>query len=158
MKPQPTLAQQRWMDLEFGLFVHFGINTFYDTEWSDGTLDPAKFNPTNFDPNQWCRAAREAGMKFLVLVTKHHDGFCNWPTEQTDYSVKNTPFQRDVVGEVAKAARENGLKLGLYYSLWDCHEPTHDRDDAAYADFMKRQLSELLSNYGPIVELWFDGM
>lgn len=158
MNPQPTPAQKRWRDLKFGLFIHFGINTFYDLEWSDGTLDPAAFNPTEFDPDQWCQAARSAGMKFVVLVTKHHDGFCLWPSAHTDYSVKATPFGRDVVAEVVRAARQNDLHVGFYYSLWDCHEPTHDSDDAAYAAFMKRQLSELLTGYGPIVELWFDGM
>ena len=156
--PQPTPAQRRWMDLRFGMFVHFGINTFYDVEWSDGKLDPQAFNPAEFDPDQWCRVARAAGMKFLVLVTKHHDGFCNWPSAHTDYCVKNTPFGRDVVGEVVAAARRQGLEVGLYYSLWDCHHSSHDADDAAYAEYMKAQLSELLSNYGPIVELWFDGM
>ena len=106
---QPTAAQHHWMELGFGMFLHFGINTFYDVEWSDGTLDASAFNPTEFDPEQWCRVAREAGTKFVVLVCKHHDGFCNWPTAHTEYSVKNTPFGRDVVGEVVAAARAEGL-------------------------------------------------
>lgn len=157
MTPQPTPAQRHWMNLKFGMFLHFGLNTFYDLEWSDGTLDPAGFNPTEFDPAQWCSVAKNAGMKFIVMVTKHHDGFCNWRTQHTDYSVAASPFQRDVVGEVVEAARRHGLEVGLYYSLWDRNHPAHDSDDAAYTDYMKRQLSELLMNYGPIVELWFDG-
>jgi alpha-L-fucosidase len=158
MNLQPTPAQRRWMDLKFGMFIHFGINTFYDVEWSDGTLDPQAFNPKQFDPDQWCQTARRAGMKFIVLVTKHHDGFCNWPSAHTEYSVRATPFGRDVVGEVVRAAHRHGLEVGLYYSLWDRSHPAHDADDAAYVQYMKLQLAELLTNYGPIVEVWFDGM
>ena len=153
----PTEAQRRWMDLRFGLFIHFGINTFYDKEWSDGTLDPSGFNPTALDTDQWCSAAREAGMKYVVLVTKHHDGFCNWPTRYTRYSVASTPFKGDVVGSLVNSAYKYGLAVGFYYSLWDRHEPTHDTDEYAYVEFMKHQLAELLTRYGPVVELWFDG-
>lgn len=153
----PTPAQQQWMDMGFGMFIHFGINTYYDKEWSDGTLDAGAFNPVELDTDQWCSVAKKAGMKYMVLVTKHHDGFCLWPTRYTSYSVKNTPYQGDVVAELAKSCRKYDLKLGLYYSLWDRHEPLHDNDENAYVQFMKDQLSELLSNYGEIVELWFDG-
>jgi alpha-L-fucosidase len=145
------------MDLGFGLFVHFGINTYYDVEWSDGTLDPARVAPERLDTDQWCRAAAAAGMKYVVLVTKHHDGFCNWPTKQTSYSVAATPFRGDVVGALANSAHKHGLRLGFYYSLWDRREPTHDRDEDAYVEFMTRQLTELLTGYGPVAELWFDG-
>ena len=154
---RPSPAQQRWMDLGFGLFVHFGINTYYDVEWSDGTLDPAAFNPVDLDTDQWCRAASEAGMRYVVLVTKHHDGFCNWPTRYTDYSVASTPFEGDVVGSLVDSARKYDLAIGFYYSLWDRHEPTYALGDHAYVDFMKDQLTELLTHYGPVVELWFDG-
>ena len=153
----PTPAQRAWMDLKFGMFIHFGINTYYGLEWSDGTLDPSAFNPAGLDTDKWCRTARNAGMKYIVLVTKHHDGFCLWPTAYTDYSVKSTPFKGDVVDELARSARKYGLKLGLYYSLWDRHEPLHDSDEYAYVGFMKNQLTELLTTYGEIVELWFDG-
>jgi alpha-L-fucosidase len=149
------------MDLGSGLFVHFGINTFYDVEWSDGTLSPAAYDPHDLDTDQWCRCARAAGMRFVVLTAKHHDGFCNWPTAHTDYSVRAAPWRGgrgDLVGELAASARRHGLELGLYYSLWDRHEPTHDTDEAAYAAFMRAQLAELLTGYGPLVELWFDGM
>lgn len=146
------------MDLRFGLFIHFGINTFNDVEWSDGTLDPKTFDPTDLDTDGWCAAAKAAGMTFVCPITKHHDGFCNWPTQETDYSVSASPFGEDVLARIVASARKHGLKVAFYYSLWDRHEPTHDQDDAAYADFMKRQLTELLTNYGDIVEIWFDGM
>ncbi len=155
--PEPTQAQQAWMALKFGMFIHFGINTYYDVEWSDGTLDPAKFNPVALDTDQWCRVAASAGMKYLVVNTKHHDGFCLWPTRYTDYSVKASPFQDDYLARVVSSARKYDLKVGFYYSLWDRHEPTHDTSDFAYVEFMKNQLRELLTGYGEIVELWFDG-
>lgn len=153
---EPTAAQKAWLELGFGMFVHFGINTFNDAEWSDGTLDPATYNPTEFDADQWVSAAKSAGVGYLLLVSKHHDGFCNWPSRWTDYHVGNTPFGRDVIGEVADACRRAGLKLGLYYSLWDRHEPSYTNDHA-YAIYMKRQLAELLTRYGEIIEVWFDG-
>jgi alpha-L-fucosidase len=155
---QPTADQQAWMQLKFGLFLHFGINTFYDLEWSDGTLDPIRYAPSELDTDQWCAAASAAGMKFVVLVTKHCDGFCNWPTRFTNYSVKKSSYRGDLVAAVARSAEKFGLKLGLYYSLWDCHEKSHDTDDRVYAEFMKNQLTELLTGYGSVVELWFDGM
>lgn len=155
--PVPTPDQRAWMELGFGLFVHFGINSYYDVEWSDGTLDPARYNPTELDPDQWCRAAKAAGMKFLVFVTKHCDGFCNWPTAHTNYSVKATPYGGDVLRKVAEACARHGLKLGLYYSLWDRNHPQF-QNDASYADYVKAQLSELLTGYGPVCEIWFDAM
>ncbi|WP_194774821.1 alpha-L-fucosidase [Pararhodonellum marinum] len=155
--PEPNNTQREWMDLEFGMFVHFGINTYYDTEWSDGTLDPIKFNPSELDTDQWCQVAVAAGMKYIVLITKHHDGFCLWPSKYTDYSVKSSPYKGDLVKELVNSARKYGLKVGLYYSLWDRHETSHDTDDWAYVEFMKNQIAELLTDYGPIVELWFDG-
>lgn len=155
---KPTKAQQDWMDLKFGMFIHFGINTYYDKEWSDGTLDLAAYNPTELDTDQWCRVAKEAGMNYIVLVTKHHDGFCLWPTKYTDYSVANTSNPTDVVGELARSAKKYGLKLGLYYSSWDRREKSHDEDEYRYVNsFMKGQLEELLTNYGEVCELWFDG-
>ena len=155
MDAQPTEAQRRWMGLKFGMLLHFGINTYYDVEWSDGTLDPRKYNPVELDTDQWCAAAHEAGQRFVVITAKHHDGFCNWPTKHTDYSIKATPCRKDVLGELANSAQKKGLGLGFYYSLWDRR---HDKgDDAAYADFMLGQLDELCTMYGPLVELWFDG-
>jgi len=153
----PTPAQKAWMDLGFGMFVHFGINTYYDREWSDGTLDPSSFNPTNLDTDQWCRVAKAAGMKYIIPVCKHHDGFCLWDTKYTDYSVNATPFKKDVLAELANSAQKHGLKLGVYYSLWDRNNLLHDTNEPAYVDWMKQQLEELLTNYGEITELWFDG-
>jgi alpha-L-fucosidase len=155
--PEPSSEQRQWMDLKFGLFVHFGINTYYDKEWSDGTLDPSIYHPTKLDTDQWCRVAKAAGMRYVVLVAKHHDGFCNWRTRHTDYSLRSTPYKGDVVAELVNSAHKHGQQVGLYYSLWDRHEKTHDSSDFAYVDFMKRQLDELLGEYGPVAELWFDG-
>jgi len=155
--PKPSANQEKWMAYKFGMFLHFGINTYYDTEWSDGTLDPSKVNPTGLDTDQWCSVAKDAGMKYVVLVTKHHDGFCNWPTKFTDYSVTATPLKIDLVKRVSDSAKKFGLDFGIYYSLWDRHEKTHDKDEKAYVEFMKNQLRELLTNYGPVCELWFDG-
>ncbi len=154
---QPDQVQKDWMALKFGLFVHFGINTYYDTEWSDGTLDPAKFNPEALDTDQWCRTAKAAGMKYAVLIAKHHDGFCLWPSKHTAYSVTASPFKKDIVAEFVNSANKHGLKTGLYYSLWDRNNTLHDSDEAAYIDWMKLQLEELLTNYGPMTEMWFDG-
>lgn len=153
----PTPQQKAWMDLRFGMFIHFGINTYYDKEWSDGTLDPKAFNPEQLDTDQWCRTAVEAGMKYIVLITKHHDGFCLWPSKHTAYTVAASPWKGDLVAQVANSAAKYGLKLGLYYSLWDRNQKLHDTNELAYVDWMKLQLEELLTNYGDVVELWFDG-
>lgn len=155
--PQPSAAQKAWMDMGFGLFIHFGINTYYDKEWSDGTLDPRGFDLVKPDTDQWCRAAVAAGMKYVVVVTKHHDGFCLWPTKYTDYSVRASSYKGDVLAELANSANKHGLKLGFYYSLWDRNNMLHDYNEQAYVDWMKLQLEELLTGYGPLCELWFDG-
>jgi alpha-L-fucosidase len=154
----PSQAQRNWMALKFGMFVHFGINTYFDTEWSDGTLDAQKFDPKELDTDQWCRVAKAAGMRYIVITAKHHDGFCLWPSQYTDYSVAASPFFKgDVIADLAESASRHDLKLGLYYSLWDRNCALHDQNDLAYVEYMKNQLDELLSNYGPIVCLWFDG-
>ena len=154
---EPDQWQKAFMDLKFGMFVHFGINTFYDREWSEGDLDPSAYNPAQLDTDQWCRVARDAGMKYLVFTAKHHDGFCNWSTSYTDYSVLSTPFKKDVLELLASSARKYGLKLGLYYSLWDSNNVLHNTNEHAYVEFMKAQLEELLNNYGDILLIWFDG-
>lgn len=156
---KPTPQQTAWQDLEFGVILHFSTNTFLDREWGDGTADPAVFNPTNFDPDQWMKAIRDSGAKYVVLVAKHHDGFCLSPTEQTAYSVKSSPWKDgkgDVVGDVARAARKYGLKFGVYLSPWDRHEPKY-KDSAAYDEYYQAELSELASSYGDLVEFWLDG-
>jgi alpha-L-fucosidase len=156
---RPAPYQVAWQDLEFGVIVHFSTNTFLDREWGDGTASPAVFNPAGFDPEQWMKAIRDAGAKYVVLVAKHHDGFCLWPTEQTDYSIKASPWRDgkgDVVGEVARAARKYGLKFGVYLSPWDRHEPRY-KDAAAYDRYYNSQLEELATRYGDLVEFWLDG-
>lgn len=156
---KPTPQQVEWQDLEFGVIIHFSTNTFLDREWGDGTASPSVFNPTQFDPDQWMQAIKAAGAKYVVLVAKHHDGFCLWPTEQTDYSVKASPWENgkgDVVGDVARAARKYGLKFGIYLSPWDRHDPRY-RDSAAYDRYYNAELAELAQNYGDLVELWLDG-
>jgi alpha-L-fucosidase len=156
---QPSPQQVEWQDLEFGVIIHFSTNTFLDREWGDGTADPSIFNPTRFDPDQWMKAIRNSGAKYVVLVAKHHDGFCLWPTEQTSYSVKSSPWQNghgDVVGDVARSARKYGLKFGVYLSPWDRHEPKY-KDPVAYDAYYQAELTELASNYGELVEFWLDG-
>ena len=157
IKPSPQ--QLAWQDLEFGVIIHFGTNTFLDREWGDGTASPKVFNPTQFDPEQWMRAIRAAGAKYVVLVAKHHDGFCLWPTQQTDYSVQSSSWgngKGDVVQLVSEAARKYGLKFGVYLSPWDRHEPKY-RNSAAYDNYYIAQLQELATNYGDLVEFWLDG-
>ena len=157
--PLPSPAQARWQDLELGFFCHFGLNTFHSREWGDGTDCPASFNPSALDARQWAQAAKDAGFKYFMLTAKHHDGFCLWPTKTTEYSVCASPWKNgggDVVRECADACREIGLLFGLYLSPWDRNALCYP-DAAAYDDFYAAQLTELLTGYGPLVELWFDG-
>ncbi|MFC3801675.1 alpha-L-fucosidase [Cohnella sp. GCM10012308] len=156
---RPSKAQLAWQDLELGMFCHFGINTFTGNEWGDGTDAPGRFNPTHFDANQWVSVAKRAGFRYLILTAKHHDGFCLWPTRTTDYSVRSSPWrdgQGDVVREVSDACQAAGIAFGLYLSPWDRHESCYP-DQSAYDDFYAEQLTELLTQYGPLVEVWFDG-
>ena len=141
------------------MFIHFGINSFSNVEWSDGTIPALDYKPTAIDAEQWVRIAYEAGMNYVILITKHHDGFCMWDSIYTEYSVANSGNKTDVVRAVADACVKYNIKLGLYYSLWDCHEPSFKVDfDEGYIKFMCNQLTELLDgNYGEVVELWFDG-
>jgi alpha-L-fucosidase len=157
LKPSPQ--QVEWQDLEFGVLIHFGTNTYLDREWGDGTADPQIFNPTQLDAEQWLRAAKAAGAKYVVLVAKHHDGFCLWPTKQTSYGVKSSPWENgngDVVKRVSDAARKMGMKFGVYLSPWDRHEPRY-KNSAEYDDYYAAQLDELTSHYGDLVEFWLDG-
>jgi alpha-L-fucosidase len=140
----------------YGMFIHFGLNTFNEIEWSDGKLPASSYNPTKLDCNQWVKTAKEAGFRYVILITKHHDGFCLWDSKYTNYDVASSPVKTDVVAEVAKACKKYGIKLGLYYSLWDRHEISY-KNELAYKDYMKNQLAELMTNYGEICELWFDG-
>jgi alpha-L-fucosidase len=158
-RPVPTPAQLAWQRSELALFLHFGINTFTGREWGDGTEDPALFNPAGFDARQWARVAKGAGFKTLILTAKHHDGFCLWPTSTTSHSVRRSPWRSgtgDVVHETAIACRVEGLGFGVYLSPWDRNAPSYG-DSPRYNSFYRDQLTELLTRYGPLVEVWFDG-
>jgi alpha-L-fucosidase len=158
-RPTPTPAQKRFQDLELGLFFHFGINSAYGVQASDGTLDPLRFEPSALDANAWVELAKRAGARYVILTAKHRDGFCLWPTATTDYSVKATSWrggEGDVIQDVAEACARAGLGFGVYLASWDRHEPTYS-DAAAYTAFFSRQLEELLAGYGPLVEIWLDG-
>lgn len=157
IKPSPQ--QVVWQDLEFGVIVHFGTNTFLDREWGDGAASPTVFAPTQFDPEQWIRAIKAAGARYVVLVAKHHDGFCLWPTSQTDYSVKSSGWengQGDVVRRVSDAARKYELAFGVYLSPWDRHEPKY-KNSLEYDDYYIAEMEELATRYGDLVEYWLDG-
>ncbi len=155
----PSKRQWEWQRREFIGFLHFGMNTFVHREWGDGKASPENFRPTALDADQWARVAKAAGMKTLILTTKHHDGFCLWPSKFTTYSVQSSPWKNgrgDVVGEVAAACRKEGLKFGVYLSPWDRHDPSYG-DSPRYNEHFRNQLRELLTKYGEIAEVWFDG-
>ncbi|HSG82194.1 MAG TPA: alpha-L-fucosidase [Gemmatimonadota bacterium] len=157
--PVPTARQLDWQRAELALFLHFGMNTFTDSEWGSGKEDPSLLNPTNLDANQWARVARQTGFRTLVLTAKHHDGFSLWPSRYTWHSVRRSPWRDgagDVVRELADAARAEGLRVGLYLSPWDRHEPSYG-EQRAYNEYYMAQLRELLTDYGPVAEVWFDG-
>ncbi|MDA3923306.1 MAG: alpha-L-fucosidase [Kiritimatiellae bacterium] len=156
--PTPTPEQLAWQKMELTMFCHFGVNTFTDREWGKGNEDEKIFNPTDLDCNQWVQAAKTGGFKLMILTAKHHDGFCLWPSAYTQHSVKSSPWKGgkgDVVQEFITACRKENIKTGLYLSPWDRHEKSYGTD--AYNDYFCNQLTELLSNYGQIDEVWFDG-
>lgn len=158
-RPAPSAAQLQWQRDELAMFLHFGVNTFTDREWGDGTEDPSIFNPSKLDARQWARTARSAGFRAMILTAKHHDGFCLWPTRTTKHSVASSPFRSgrgDVVREFVDACRAESLRPGLYLSPWDRNASAYG-DSPRYNDFYVEQLTELLTNYGDIAEVWFDG-
>lgn len=151
---RPSKRQLDWFELESYAFIHFGVNTFMDREWGDGTEDEAVFNPEKLDCDQWVEAIKSAGMKGMVLTAKHHDGFCLWPSKYTEHSVKNSPCKRDVVREAAEACRRGGIKFGFYLSPWDRNASCYGTPE--YNDYFCNQLTELLTEYGDIFYVWFD--
>lgn len=159
LNPIPTPAQLKWQRRELAMFLHFGPNTFTGREWGDGTEDPGVFNPTALDARQWSRVAKECGFGLMILTAKHHDGFCLWPSKHTDHSIEQSPWRDgkgDLVREFVTAARNEELEVGLYLSPWDQNASSYG-DSPRYNDFYVAQLEELLRNYGPIAEVWFDG-
>lgn len=159
LPPLPAPRQVAWQRAECSLFFHFGVNTFTDREWGDGTEDPAIFNPMRLDCRQWAAAAKAGGFRIAILTAKHHDGFCLWPSRFTDHTVANCPWrngQGDLVREFVDAFRDVGLEIGLYLSPWDRHEPSYG-NSPRYNRFYINQLTELLTQYGPVREVWFDG-
>ena len=155
----PSPRQLRWQELELTAFFHFGINTFTNREWGDGKEDLSLFNPAKLDARQWVRVAKQAGFRQVILTAKHHDGFCLWPSKYTGHSIKNTPYKNghgDIVREVSDACKEYGMGFGVYLSPWDRNSPAYG-DSARYNDLFLNWLTELLTHYGKVDEVWFDG-
>lgn len=156
--PVPSQAQLDWFNMERYAFIHFSTNTFNDQEWGDGGEDINIFNPTDLDCRQWARVCKEGGLKGIIITAKHHSGFCLWPSKYTDYSVKNCPWkngQGDILRELRQACDEYGLKMGVYLSPWDRNRA--DYGEPSYVEYFRNQLTELLTEYGDIFEVWFDG-
>jgi alpha-L-fucosidase len=156
--PVPTRQQLAWHEMEFYLFTHFGPNTFTDKEWGEGTEPEDIFNPTNLDCRQWCRVAKAAGAKGIIITAKHHDGFCLWPSKYSAHTVRESKWKNgkgDVLKELSQACQEYGLKFGVYISPWDRNHPKYGTPE--YNDVFVNMMKEIFTNYGPIWELWWDG-
>ncbi len=156
--PVPSENQLAWQEMEYYMFVHFTVNTFTDKEWGYGDEKESVFNPSALDCRQWAKVAKEAGMKGIIITAKHHDGFCLWPSQFTGHSVRNSPWKDgkgDVLRELSEACSEYGLKMGLYLSPWDRNNPAYGTPE--YLVYYWDQLHEILTGYGDIFEVWFDG-
>src|SRR5688572_4709584 len=153
--PLPTEAQMRWHEMETNAFIHFTMNTFTDKEWGYGDENPAMFDPTSANVEQWITTLRDAGFKGVILTTKHHDGFCLWPSKYTDHSIARSPYQNgkgDIVREVSEACKKYNLKFGIYMSPWDRNRK--DYGEPSYVEYYRNQLHELFTQYGPVFEMW----
>ena len=153
---EATLAQKSWLKLGYGMFIHFGPNTIQGKDWGDGKFPPSQLVFPQLNVTQWAQVAKNAGMKYAILTTKHHDGFCMWNSSYTDYCTKNSPSQKDIVKEFVNEFRKQGIKVGFYYSLWDKNYPDYE-NDSLYNKYLFNQVTELATNYGEILEFWFDG-
>ena len=154
----PSAAQLAWHKMEYFSLIHYGLNTYTEQEWGYGDTSPSIFNPSNLDTDQWAQVAAYAGMKGIILVTKHHDGFCLWPSKHTEYSVKSSPWKSgggDVIADLSRSCKKYGLKMGLYLSPWDRNHAQYGRPE--YVAYYYKQLEELLTEYGDIFEFWIDG-
>ena len=160
---KPSKYQKEQIERKYGMFIHFGINTFHNEEWTDGSKPVSSYRPTSIDAKQWVETAKNAGMKYIILVSKHHEGFCLWDSKYTEYDVAESGNPTNVIEAVAKECEAQGIRLGLYYSLWDRHRDPDPEDvsaDEGYNKYMIDQLNELMditSKHTKVVEFWFDG-
>ena len=156
--PVPSEAQLEWHRMELSAFIHFSMNTFTDKEWGFGDENPSLFNPSSLDVEQWVLTLKQAGFQCVILTCKHHDGFCLWPSQYTEHSIKNSPYldgSGDIVKNLSQACKKYGLRFGIYLSPWDRNHKGYGTQN--YITYYRNQLNELFENYGPVFEMWFDG-